>query len=101
MKVGVPELAYGLVLEPLLDDEKTVDDAGAVRWTPGLFGSLDDGLGDDLAMGTGDLLLLELAGDAFFNQVAETEGGLGDIGGGDGRLDGFVTVGWKDFAGFC
>jgi len=64
--------------------------------TAGVSGGLDDLFRDDLAVGARDLVLLELAGHALLDQMAETEGDLGDGGGWDSRLDGPVAVARED-----
>jgi hypothetical protein len=43
------------------------------------------------------LVLPELAGDTLLDEMADAEGDLGDVLGGDGRLDRVVTVGWEDW----
>ena len=48
---------------------------------------------NDLAVRLGDLVLLHLAGDAFLDQVVESQAYFGDLVGGDGGLDGLVDVG--------
>lgn len=58
----------------------------------GLLRRLDNGPCDDLAVGFGDLIFLELARHALLDQAMEADGDLGDIGGGDGRLDRVVDV---------
>jgi hypothetical protein len=58
VQVGIPELIQGLVLEPALDDQETVDDASLVVCAAGLLGRLNDLAGDDLAVRTGNLYLI-------------------------------------------
>lgn len=63
MEIRVPELDQRLDLEPSHADEQTEDDTGAVLFSTGLFGSLDDLLGDDGAVGLCNEALLQLAAD--------------------------------------
>jgi hypothetical protein len=96
VQVAVPELDLGLMLPPSPIDQKTKDDTSAMLVAASVSGGLDDLFRDDFAVGARDLVLLELAGHALLNQMAETEGDLGDGGGRDGRLDGLVAVARQD-----
>lgn len=63
MEIRVPELDQCLDLEPSHADEQTEDDTGAVLLSAGLFGSLDNLLGDNSAVGLCNETLLQLAAD--------------------------------------
>lgn len=84
VQIAVPELDQGLMLPPSPIDQKTKDNTGAMLVAAGVPGGLDDLFRDDLAVGARDLFLLELAGHALLDQMAQTEGDLGDGGGRDG-----------------
>ena len=85
------------MLEPPIVDKQGIDDASLVITSPGLPGSLNHLLRDDGAVGSRDLALLQLAGDAFPDQVAEAQTDLGDLGGVDRRQDVLVVVRGEDF----
>jgi hypothetical protein len=97
VEVGIPELDLGLVLPPPFVDEKTVDNAGPVIASSSFLSGLDDLLGYDSTVWPSDLLLLELARNAFFDQMAEFECDLRHIRCRNGRFDRLVDVCREDW----
>ena len=100
MQVGVPELELGLHLEPVLDNEQAVDDAGAMVVgrargpgdLAGGFGSLDDGRCQDVGVRSSDTLFGQLAGDDGLDLVFEAEGYEGNLLGRNGGRDSGIAV---------
>jgi hypothetical protein len=81
-----------LVLEPPLADEEAEHNAASVVAPPCLLGGADHIIGNDLAMRFGDAILLQLARDALFDEVAETKSDFGNFGGRNGRFETFAAV---------
>lgn len=96
VEVGIPELDTSLAFEPAVTDEEAVDYAASVAFPAGLPCGLDDLLGDDGAVGFGDLPFFELAGDDLFDLVLETESDFGDIFGGHCGFHEVVGIGGED-----
>lgn len=92
VQIGIPELEQSLSSEPMLAYQQTVDDTGAVVLIgagdlAGGLGSLDDGGGDDIAVGSGDAIFGQFAGNDLFELVFQAEGSECDLLGGNGRGD--------------
>lgn len=100
MQIGIPKLKHSLLLEPALIDEQTIYHTSTIILASGFFRSFNHGMSDDSAMRDSDQAFFKLAGDAFFNQVAQAESDFCYFGGGDGGGNAFVLECWKEVAGF-
>lgn len=65
-----------------------------VLFTTGLLGRLDNLVGDDRAVGSGDGALFKLAGNTFADQVSQSQANLHDLGRRDGRRNALVPMAW-------
>ncbi|KAK5633783.1 hypothetical protein RRF57_009497 [Xylaria bambusicola] len=70
MQVGIPQLAKSLMLEPVLGDEKTVDNASSVLGATSLLGSLNHLVSDDFTVRLGNLVLIQFARDTLLDEIA-------------------------------
>lgn len=101
VQVGVPQLGRGLLLEPLLHDQQTEDDAG--RLVLAARGRLvrrgQDRLRDDGAVRLGDLLFLELVRDDLLDLVLQAQADLGHLFGVDRRRVHMLAARGEDWRG--
>lgn len=85
VEIRIPELHRGLNLKPSQTREKTIDNAGLVFLTAGVFGCLDHILCDNATVRVGQDALLHLAGDQLLNLIFQTQSNLGNLLRGLGR----------------
>lgn len=67
-------------------------DTCTILLTTSLFGCLDNIFGNDRTVRARNGTFLELAGNAFANQMSKSKANFHDLGGRSGRCDALVTV---------
>lgn len=97
MQLGVPQLENSLLAEPTHVDKQAVDHTRTVIRATGLFGRLDDFLGDDAAMRLCDLGFLHLARNALCYKMPQAKADLGNLERSDGGGEMLAAIVRQDF----
>lgn len=97
MQIRIPQLQHRLLLKPPFIYQQSIYNARRMFLSTGLFRRFHDPRVDDPAVGFGDAGFFQLAGHAFFDQVAEADGDFCDFGRGDCGGDCVFVVGGEDW----
>ena len=95
VQIRIPKLQHRLLLKPSLVDKQSIHHTSAIILSSCLLRGLHDFRGDNSTMRAGDMGFLEFAGNAFFDQITETECYFRDFWSGNRRGDSIFVVGWE------